>query len=493
MAKANNNALDAMVPWFTGSHRKTSRRTVTLPSSRSILRRHLPSHCFRAPGRADFLGCPFFHTPHTFRRMARPGVHTRQRQFRFKTPNAYRGDDWPAVALSRLSDTRAFRRFGAQNRTLLHRCVTEGSAEWVLAILRDGRVDSSAKRLNGHTALHDAAERGDESIVLALLKCSRIDVNATALDGCTALHLACKHDNALCVQALLQDGRVNPNIQDKHGDTSLGYIFMYKSWSTWCWLLSKPALSCRWDPNVPNVFGNTALHLAVWYCVEDDCVVALLRMKNVDVNARNWSGNTPLLMAFLRERFPAAMVLLQDPRVDVNITNNDGNAALHACCPGLRMYNLPVATALVNHATTNVNIRDMLGRTVLERLLDRSRDPWGYLGYRRTATFLLQSLVSTGRVDLRHPFSDGSLAVDVASKLDDPHDAQENMLVLAPYINDEQLIRHSRAFTCLIPMVEDRRAWGFSGAYCNGRSRRRLVECLVLLSVRGHGCASLMP
>ena len=74
------------------------------------------------------------------------------------------------------------------------------------------------------------------------------------------------------------------------------------------------------DPNAKDELDRTALHLAI-YCNKLDLVKELLAHPNIDVNAEDFAGETPLHYQVSSGSFPT---LLYDRRVDVGKANRAG-------------------------------------------------------------------------------------------------------------------------------------------------------------------------
>ncbi|KEI41451.1 uncharacterized protein L969DRAFT_309718 [Mixia osmundae IAM 14324] len=109
----------------------------------------------------------------------------------------------------------------------------------------------------------------------------------------------------------------------------------------------------------PNSDGRTALHHA---CTAGslDTVTALLSTNRADVNARDGSGFTPLLVACAAGQLGIVQALI-GAGADVTATNARGQTGLHyAASRG----NVPVATALLAKGA-DVNARDRGGQLPL--------------------------------------------------------------------------------------------------------------------------------
>lgn len=81
------------------------------------------------------------------------------------------------------------------------------------------------------------------------------------------------------------------------------------------------------DVNWKNIFGRTPLHHAVRHGLYD-VIKVLLKRFDILPNKRNDSDFTPLMVAAMFGYTVCVDLLVQDHRVDVNVTTNNGASAL---------------------------------------------------------------------------------------------------------------------------------------------------------------------
>ncbi|XP_070207922.1 uncharacterized protein [Littorina saxatilis] len=96
--------------------------------------------------------------------------------------------------------------------------------------------------------------------------------------------------------------------------------------------------------------NSTPLHMAAYSNLVQ--VVQVLLQMGVDVNAKDDSGDTPLIDALLRKSRAVADILLDSENIDVSAVNHRGISALHAAC--LRSYPSAVQKIL-ERDTSNVD------------------------------------------------------------------------------------------------------------------------------------------
>lgn len=81
---------------------------------------------------------------------------------------------------------------------------------------------------------------------------------------------------------------------------------------------------------------ESPLHVAASYLVksdlEEEVIQVLLKHPEIDVNFRDYCGDTPLIQSIRSNRPKITRVLLKDPRTDVFAKNDWGETAFHSAC-----------------------------------------------------------------------------------------------------------------------------------------------------------------
>ncbi|GFO49535.1 ankyrin [Plakobranchus ocellatus] len=127
------------------------------------------------------------------------------------------------------------------------------------------------------------------------------------------------------VPYLLQNGADVNEAGDFHDNTPLTAALSFdecKLSTRFCSTV-ETLLSAGADPNKPNKYGETALHLAA-----DTEITSLLIQAGADLEARNDDGRTPLLEAAYKGRTDVISVLKMYG-ADMSAVDDDGNFALH--------------------------------------------------------------------------------------------------------------------------------------------------------------------
>lgn len=214
--------------------------------------------------------------------------------------------------------------------------IVKGSSitEMVLELLTSHSLNVNAVDSSSHrTALHFAAQGGHTSIILALLKIPNIDVNAADNVGETPLADAVRGLHFECVRVLLDDERVNVNASvtlGKLGKTTvLGLCLILKNTSSQILdaLLSHPRIQLVSVVDAETM--NNEMHLAS--IGDHSNAVRVFRSDtSVDINAKNETGSTALLLACKAGNCEVVKVLLESLTVDVNMANSSGETPLFA-------------------------------------------------------------------------------------------------------------------------------------------------------------------
>ncbi|KAK9693062.1 hypothetical protein K7432_014080 [Basidiobolus ranarum] len=204
--------------------------------------------------------------------------------------------------------------------TALHYAVDHDVA-FVLKLLNFG-ADVNIRDINNETPLHRAAQRKSWPAVYTLLN-DGSDINARSLDGSTPLHAAVKENEEVIMRELIAC-QANVTTKDRYGNIPLHFAFFCSDRS----LLS--LLYNGVDVNEKNFLGNTPLHYFSQCCNVEG--VNFLIKSGAQVNATNNSGDTPLHNAGRSGssiEYVQVIWLLVHAGANVNAINNMGNTPLH--------------------------------------------------------------------------------------------------------------------------------------------------------------------
>ncbi|XP_076642757.1 nuclear factor NF-kappa-B family member relish [Halictus rubicundus] len=154
---------------------------------------------------------------------------------------------------------------------------------------KDCKILVNEQNSSGKTPLHYAVLQNLPESIKALLVLGA-DPNRSDEQGCCPLHIAVKNPQAgACVRTLLSDKKTKMEIHNDAGWTPLQLAAEAGSYTAVCLLVEAGVNVNSTDMS----YGRTALHIAV-DGGHKDIVEYLLKKTNIDINKRNFSGNTAL-------------------------------------------------------------------------------------------------------------------------------------------------------------------------------------------------------
>jgi ankyrin repeat protein len=349
-------------------------------------------------------------------------------------------------------------------RTPLHKAVKEGHADVVALLLADARIASGLPDADDNTPLHLAVSSRPELVKTLAAHPSAVP-NAVDKQGLTALERAIETGRRGVVADLLSVARVDASSPGKDGLTpfwralrqfkhdiegSLGSTKDSRQ------MLQTLANSPRVDMSrmapgeMEDIGGHTPLTLLcslAYYNplvqeqnerfqrqiagVMETMLAGSLRAgdgRNLDPNAKDWRGRTPLQWALTQGKETERTLLMNDPRTDPNVRNGIGQTLLeiaavhdrpdwaHILLSNVRTNpNLPMSTGsaplawamhvnrrdwaelLLGDRRTDPNVADILpGRTLLLGAVERGKLDWARMLYhdRRTDPNALATLLT---------------------------------------------------------------------------------------------------
>ncbi|KAH8886363.1 ankyrin, partial [Thozetella sp. PMI_491] len=204
-----------------------------------------------------------------------------------------------------------------------------GNVEMVRVLIATERVDLNARHASGRRPIMWAIQNGSEEIVQALLSTGKVDLSQVYL-GQNVLMMAIEYGQLSIAQLLLATGQIQINATDYQGRTALFYTAGPEgTWEITKWLLSVPGVQA----NALDLFGTTPFFQAV-INGNTRSVSAFLNTEEVDVNHKNSTGETALMVAAISSNTPDGAsaeliaLLLQSSRIDVNAKDARGRTLL---------------------------------------------------------------------------------------------------------------------------------------------------------------------
>jgi hypothetical protein len=221
-------------------------------------------------------------------------------------------------------------------------------------LLETGKVDVNSRTDDLTTPLSCAAAAGEEGSVRFLLSLDEVEVESRDIYGRTATFLAAAKGAAGAVRVLLESRRADPEAKDQiHGFTPLiaaidqGQFAQKPRSSFFAHELGGAPLpsACQ---DILNLLRDAGVPVSPdWMKMEEtgqdypdserqfvarDALevmrVFLACPDSVNPNTSRDDGKTPLMHAITRRQVDAVQLLLSSSRIDVNVTDKNGQTAL---------------------------------------------------------------------------------------------------------------------------------------------------------------------
>jgi ankyrin repeat protein len=244
-------------------------------------------------------------------------------------------------------------------------------------VILEKSTDINAQADNGKTALHVAIIGKNRTAVEELLKHKDVDVNLNESNyNLTALHFACRWNDMPIdlFRIILEKSADVVNAQDKNGNTALHLAIALENRTAVEELLKRDDVKV----NVKNKKDRTVLHLAAqWVDIPNDVFRLILRkladvkVESGDVqlvNAQDAAEKTALHLAIKYKSKTATKQLLEREEVNMNLTNNKNQTALHLAAGWVDMP-IDLFKKILIDKLTNVNAKDVKGSTALHNAI----------------------------------------------------------------------------------------------------------------------------
>ncbi|BFZ23411.1 hypothetical protein BsWGS_26450 [Bradybaena similaris] len=195
-----------------------------------------------------------------------------------------------------------------------------GSAdkEKIIEALLQHRASVNGRSCGGRTPLMIAVSNIASRSILQMLLDHGANVTAKDSKGNTVLHIAAEKDSTENMESLLQKTKAKKmiNVQNKEGLTALMISTNKCGHKTMKVLIDHGA-----DVNIKDFSGNTALLLAVSKQIQKPEILTALIEAGSDINVQNTSGYTPLMLA-AQASLKDAVMLLVDSGANINAVSD---------------------------------------------------------------------------------------------------------------------------------------------------------------------------
>jgi len=116
------------------------------------------------------------------------------------------------------------------------------------------------------------------------------------------------------------------------------------------------------DINKKSPDGNTLLHYVAAKETREKKLHILLKRQEINVNAQNGYGYTPLHSAVMGIALTALKALIKMPGIDVNLTDKEGRSAIHLAIP---QADLGILELLLTISGMDINLQDVKNNSYL--------------------------------------------------------------------------------------------------------------------------------
>eukprot|EP00727_Mastigamoeba_balamuthi_P003208 m51a1_g12885 hypothetical protein (288) ;mRNA; f:164-1027 len=208
----------------------------------------------------------------------------------------------------------------------LYTAAWNGNEETIVSLCKRG-ADVNCHNTKDWTPLHAAAFRGHLNACRALIEHGAL-LDLKSREGTTALYYACDGRRTAVAEFLLDRG-ANPNVSELGGWLPVHACVLSNNMELLQRLLDKGALL-----NVPNrhLKAYTPLHMAISQTPPNAAAVRLMLGRGADPNAANSNGNTAVHLAIHFGLDEVVRMLCTAGRPDLARRNRFGKTPLEMAC-----------------------------------------------------------------------------------------------------------------------------------------------------------------
>lgn len=215
-------------------------------------------------------------------------------------------------------------------------------------------INAKSSERNSTFIMEYAVENTPYPEVLDLLIKRGADIHITGSDGLNLLWWARFNKNPKIAARLIDAGvDVKQNVENMSVITEMAG---YHGWDSY---LIQKLIAAGADVNAKNYSQQTPLMRVIWSSSDAEVrVVKMLIDAGADVNTRDYQGDTALIEAVWQSS-PEVVKMLIDAGADVNVRNSRGETALMRAA----WYSSPEVVKMLIDAGADVNAKDNDGKT----------------------------------------------------------------------------------------------------------------------------------
>uniref|UniRef100_A0A6P7GM07 Uncharacterized protein LOC114338408 n=1 Tax=Diabrotica virgifera virgifera TaxID=50390 RepID=A0A6P7GM07_DIAVI len=242
-----------------------------------------------------------------------------------------------------------------QKQTLVHKAVKSGGLKVLQYLVEDCKLDVNVSDVDGNLPAHRAAELGYVE-TLKYLKDKGANLSISNNQNQTLVHKAVESGGLKVLRYLVEDCKLDVNVSDVDGNlpahkaAELGYVetlkylkgkganlsisnnqkqtLVYKATQSGDLEVLKYLVEdCKMDVNVSDVNGNLPVHMAVEF--SDVEILKYLKEKGANLSVSNNQKHTLVHKAAQSGYLEVLQYLVEDCKMDVNVSDVDGNLPVH--------------------------------------------------------------------------------------------------------------------------------------------------------------------
>jgi ankyrin repeat protein len=267
------------------------------------------------------------------------------------------------ILLKNGADISACCAAGEKGTNALHMASNYAKTTELIDVVREtGEFDINGVDNNGWTALHYAIGGTNYVINARYLLEKGADPTIADKEGSTPLHMAASRAKEIeTISLILTDNKqVDSNHRNVYGETALHVAIKAKNVITARYLLESGA-----DPTIRDNKGLTPFHLAAKLLTDTHVLGLMLKNEknmNMPIDEKSNDGATALYLAMTTSNLIVANFLLSNG-ADPNAADVNGLTPLHLAVKYAK--DMGVVELLLNHPDVNVNCLDMKGNNAL--------------------------------------------------------------------------------------------------------------------------------